>query len=1106
MRSANRTHAAPRAGRSPHWPALTLLLAVTPAKGQDLADSEPLPVEVQVQHAPVTPEGGLHLFANFFPAAPLDQDYELVIGLDFGAGVTAYERRELKPSPKRWKAGEHTLLEFDITIPESVPPGFDEEEEWIPGSSDLVMVTIGFARPGSKAVRSPVGARLASDGSLEVCEVSLPAFFRAKGRAELDGIFAEAKALAQSKDRAAAWDLLSDGLRRASRDEDKERFRDALEEVGKYKARKLSDGETQIVGARIRAEQVRYWRIQAGRMVRDGQIHGALRILESIGGSLQADVGEAVIGAVNQADRMNEDIDDLRERLTREFSSEEEAAVEALVEEHGLTKSLLKIAEKRFAGGEERLAIGVMRELRQSDDDEVADSVVARRKEMEEAYVASTPADQVERVQAALDHPCWKRTTTALSHEFIYIGPEDLVRGIPEASKLHFDLAYVFLTDLFGRVPNPEGDRVTVYFKELFDFGGGIGGGKIIDIGRADPSPKQPVGVDNGLLYHELTHCIDDTRPVHGGFHEGLANLGAAYAFEALDQNSDALHSFDKNLAEFRKYFLERDLEYWLIQNYGPSAGFFLHFVEEYASRGKADHDWSGLRRFFREYRDAPVRDGREPYVARGLAYYLTRAFGPRAFDDLVRFGFPLEERDRRVIAHEFDAFDWEDYSDFEEAFEAFPTSPLPRDRVGRQVANLSGDDEDDRALLRSHGVITRWQTIGPFFTKNADAGATPFPPETAIDFEEKVDALRSTKDGDSRLIWREPHPTWESSFGDKPVKIDAKGWIEFDYKPYGQRNAAIYAVTNVTLAEDSEVLFHLRADDEFALFVDGQRLGTYADRGHNGSSTNARWRGPFINLPDAQKFALPLAAGRHSLMVKIKNRGGPAGVVMALSELDGSPLAFEHDIDPPAPFPAAPERSWKRVLRLDHRSFKTKTKAAVGGFKSVGKATAGTSDEGKVEWRRFTVRPGFPKDSPSNLAWLKENLTEDIVDFRALFELETDSRAPKMTFTFQGEGDKDGLSGWTLILVPHADSEVNARLERYDRLVYETERLKLENAAGLHELEIELIEDELSVRLDELELFRRVPLRLITSAHRMGIATWGGEPRIVSFELSRGK
>ena len=226
----------------------------------------------------------------------------------------------------------------------------------------------------------------------------------------------------------------------------------------------------------------------------------------------------------------------------------EEAEVERLIELHGLTAELEVELEAAVAAGAYPVALELSRELRKSDDADVEERAWERIPALEEAWVAITPKDQQAEVDAALAHPAFLRTKAVASHCFIFIGPEKLVEGIPEDSKLNYDIAYVFLTDLFGRLPNPDGDRVTVYFKELWDFGGGVGGGKIIDIGKADPDPKRPVRVDNGLLYHELTHCIDDTKPVFAGFTEGLANLGAAYVFEALDAEGDAQHSFEGNL------------------------------------------------------------------------------------------------------------------------------------------------------------------------------------------------------------------------------------------------------------------------------------------------------------------------------------------------------------------------------------------------------------------------------------------------------------------------------------------------------------------------------------------------------------------------------
>lgn len=1070
--------------------ALAALALSTPAQ---VLVPEALPLEVRAHASRLDQSGAFHVQLSCYPREALERDYDLRIAVD--AWADEYSLQELSPKPptSRWKRGSAVELDVDLRVPDDSQLGF----------GDQLTVLVTFIDKETGAVVPPEYPAADAEGYSEVEAFDLPGFLGTEGAAELEALFAEARGL----DAPAAWARLEAGLRRAGDDDTKERFRDELLRVGKFAPAPLSELEQSVVANRISGEQVRYWRIIAGRMYDRGKLHGAMRLLERTGGALSEQADRAVIGALGDAERTQQRVDDIRQRLIEELSEEDAALAKELEAKHGQTRALLKEAESLAAKGSYPVALELVRRLRRSDDDKVEARAWELLDEYAEAWVALTPPEELAEVQAALDHPSWARTETVASHCFLFIGPRELVQNIPAASKLNFDLAYVFLTDLFGRVPNPEGDRVTVYFKELFDFGGGIGGGKIIDIGKADPAPKSPVRVDNGLLYHELTHCIDDTQPIFAGFREGLANMGAAYASEALDQDADALHSFDSNLEEFRKYFLDRDVAYWRIQNYGPSAGFFLYFEEEYASLSKARHDWSPLRQFFREYREAPVRDGREPYIVRGLAHYLVRAFGPAAFDDLVRFGFPLEERDRRAIGLELAAFDYEDFTIFEEATSDFPTSPVPRDRVGRDVAR-SGDyeSEEAREARRKHGVISAWKTVGPFFTRNGDAGAVPFEPEWHIDFTSKVEALRSTKDETTRLLWRDPIGTWQSDAHLSPVTIDATGWLHFDYQPYGQRDAAIYAVTSVTLEEASEVAVHARADDDFSLFIDGVRLGAYRGRGANGSSDNARWRGPFQHLPDAQRFDLSMGAGRHTVLVKIKNGGGTAGLVLALSKPDGSTLEFTTDTDPVEERRAPRKVSWKRLARLDARSMKGKSKTTVGGFKTVNKALRGTKTDGGVQWRRFTVRPGFPKDSPSNLFWLKEKLTEDVLDLKLELELTREPRAPKLLLTIQGEGEDDGLSGWTLLLLPSGGSAVSARLERYDRLVYQTEPKPLPAGEGPLLVSLECLDDEVTVKLDELVLFDRVPIRPIPGKFGVGLATWGDSPAIELLEVSSAK
>ena len=103
------------------------------------------------------------------------------------------------------------------------------------------------------------------------------------------------------------------------------------------------------------------------------------------------------------------------------------------------------------------VALELCRELRKSDDSDVEERAWSRIPELEEAWIALTPADQQIQLDAALTHPAFPRTKVVASHCFLFIGPKELVEGIPADSKLNYDVAYVFLTDLFGRIAGEAG-------------------------------------------------------------------------------------------------------------------------------------------------------------------------------------------------------------------------------------------------------------------------------------------------------------------------------------------------------------------------------------------------------------------------------------------------------------------------------------------------------------------------------------------------------------------------------------------------------------------------------------------------------------------------
>ena len=88
------------------------------------------------------------------------------------------------------------------------------------------------------------------------------------------------------------------------------------------------------------------------------------------------------------------------------------------------------------------------------------------------------------------------------------------------------------------------------------------------------------------------------------------------------------------------------------------------------------------------------------------------------------------------------------------------------------------------------------------------------------------------------------------------------------------------------------------------------------------------------------------------------------------------------------------------------------------------------------------------------------------------------------------------------LLLLPRGASEVVARLERYDRLVLETDPIALGAVEAERRIALELVDGFVSAWIDGAPVFERVPVAPIAGRDRIGIATWGPEPRIRSLEL----
>jgi hypothetical protein len=1042
--------------------AALLLLATT--TGLVAQRDVPVRVTATVDTSLLAKAGRATLQLAFVAGSKLEQPYSVRVELRAGRRMVL-RRDHAPPQPTTsWRPDATVAYDLPLTFPLGPPPD-------VQGALD---VYVGLLDPTVGETVLLPGASERS-GLVRVAGFS----FGEAAAVDVDAVVAAASALA-SKDPATAWDQLEFAFRRTDSYPQKAKLQQALLQVGRMTPPAITFEERDIVAQRIADERARYLRLVSGRMFDRGKLLGALLLLDEVGGALQEQADRAVLGALADAQRATQDRAAIADKVFA-LSKEQAAEVAQLVEEHADGRKrlaagvkLAKNAQHRAVGRELVRTLEFTPELRQE--------AKAAREAIEQAWLADVPADERNEANEALQHPSWARTTTRESHRFVLIGPKHLVDGIPADSLLRFDLSYLYLTDLFGRVPNPDGDRITVYWKELWDFGGGTGGGKTINIGRADPKAAA-LRVDTGLYYHELTHCVEDTRPVYAGFKEGFADFGAAFVQMELGQVAAGRASIGMAQRAFLQDYLERDLEYWRIPSYGPSAGFLLHFVTTYG-KSSDGYRWDLYRRFFRDFAACKVEDARAPDVARAFAFHLVAAFGEAAFADLQRFRWPLLDSDLDAIAREQRAAERRATGI---GFDDCPGSPVPRDRLMRSLQQRNaGADAHAKAL----GIVQDWWIIGPFRKEGVDTDAYRFAPELEIDLQARYESIHHNP------TWRRPGP--------KPVTVQDTGWAQFDFAY--QDDSAFYALTHVRAEHDLEAWFHVRADDDLTLFVDDELIGKY-DYPYGPLGP---WRpGWQTLLPDAIRFQVPLGKGRHKVLLKVKNGGGASGFVLAIAQRNGLPLAgWSTDVEPPAKKSAALEppdlKRWASLwkAKLNTSSGPKKLQTTVGGFRARNGAMEGTADDRQVEWRKYTVRPGFPKDSPSNLAWLPEKATARLDAFELTIDLAAGGGPPKLAVIFQGDGLRDALSGQALLFEPDGD-KVRAYAERYDRRVYMSDLVPYaSDAKKPTPLVVTVFAHRMTVRIGDQVLFDQAPIRVIPGRDRIGIATWGDTPRIVEIEL----
>ncbi len=958
----------------------------------------------------------------------------------------------------------------------------------LPAALDIF---VGFIDVASGKNKLPSGSAKTLDNMRLVATFAAPKKRESLSAEQEQAILAQVENLTKAKKYQEAFDRLEYGIRASNDYPQKKRLRQVIEGLGRFDPLPLTDEEQAIVRSRIRAEQVRWLRLEAGRLFDRQMFHGALKILDEVGGMLKENGRQAVVGALDEAKRVLKGKKGIRNRIIQREVKKDEKIIEA-AEQTKQWRHRVKILELA-RGLEKRGHLGAAweayRRARDSGDKYIEPAKQAMKR-LEQGWFKAVPETELEEVEKSKTNPAFDRILVKPSHKFIYIGPKKMVEGVIASHRatLRFDLAYIFQTDLYGKVPNPGGDRLTVFFKELWDFGGGVGGGKIIDVGKADKDNTR-YRVDTGFLYHELTHNIYNVVPGYPGFVEGIANFGAAFTLDVLHQSGDSLHSFRTNLEAFRSDYLKRDLAFWRIHKYGPSAGFFLHFVEKYGKR-KGYYDWNLYRTFFRGYNRTPVRDGRPRQAIRALAYFFVKAFGDKAFDDLRAFRFPLAESDREAITNEMEAGEgaFTRWAATENGVTRYPNSQSHRDRLQQRLVDIKGRpwDEVQAFAERGLGIIYQWKVAGPFLANTGRSYTEVFPPEQGeIDFKKRYEYDRHT------AVWRDP-----SREKGKYVVLQKSGWVHIKYA-YGEHTSS-YAYTKLYVPDTRPARLYLRTDDHLTVWLNGRHLYKMGHLGGNGGQ-GQYWRGGWGKAPDEMMVPLDLQKGENILLLKITNGNGVAGFVAAVTGPNGLPMKdLRRSLEPPTPQPEPPKESrkkWRPPITISGRLL-SRLRAKVGSFRLRDKSVLyGASTAKGVAWRKYTVRPGFPKDSPSNLLWLPKKLTKGSGDFRlGLILRNKDNNRPKFTLTFDGEGGKDGLSGWTLLFIPsHGGKKMRVGLEKYDNLFFRSSDLELPTADKYVVL-LERLREQITLTINKVEVFTRMhvpPLRVKDST-RIGFSTWG--------------
>ncbi|MCZ6787211.1 MAG: hypothetical protein O7E54_08615 [Planctomycetota bacterium] len=857
------------------------------------------------------------------------------------------------------------------------------------------------------------------------------------------------------------------------------RLRDAYRGAGWAEPRPVSPREHLVLQAHIRNEKARVWRGAADNFARQKKVHAAILTRRAIIELYGKESGQA------KGERGR--IKGLIARLTRKPTDDEKRLADRVIRSARNGKALLKQARKLASRKKYPVVVRVCQEILFGDfDQEIQNEARALRTDVEQASAADVPIPERKVVDDLMADERFERLEVARSRHFLFLGPKKLVQTIPERDRTQLDLAYIFQSDLASQHLTIDGARIVVYYQETFDFGGGLATtpGKLIRIGnRAMGAP-----VAGFLHYHELGHCVLGKGWLHPGFTEGLADFAAGFTLDSLGQTDAARKFITGARNQFVSYYLGRDVRYYEIQPYRPSAGFLFSLLPP----GDAPYDWQPYRRVFHRMREAQFGEWpvREHQLMRYFGYLLSTEYGPQIFDKLRSWGFPVTRDDHKTVPEETaERVNPVRRGEFllrrdelvqartllEGALEKHPdSSRAARIRYAlMRIAILEQKTEEARALDKTLGIVRDYQVLGAFKAHGRMADVV-FPPETEpTSLEEPVGTHR-----------------W------KRARVTRTGYVNLIEQKFGYpEKSCAFAVTYVRGDKARDARLWLGSDDGHLLQVNGRLID--------------KRRGSHRFRFDDHFYDIVLQKGWNRILLKVHNGNGAWGFLMRLTGRDGKPLsgveisAEDHDAAVPR-FDAGKQQTVPVVTDTFKTMNRVRWRKGVGNFDTQNGRLRPLDTARRGLWNRFVVDPDKPASGPANILWLNHPTlpTLDSFDLEVVVPAVpgTTNLPAKFGITVDGEPSNDGQSGHTFVISP-AGKKLACHWYRYDRLLYLQAGAEVP-AAESYRVSLRRVGRKWWLWVNGVPLFERVDAERLP-AFAVGLMTWGAGPSFDSFKLA---